>query len=70
MSLTEYYLHREYENILNEIETLLFINQLRRQWRTTTRKQFMNKYNLFEDIGIREIVDSLYEADIKNLIRI
>lgn len=38
MSLTEYYLHREYENILNEIETLLFINQLRRQWRTTTRK--------------------------------
>ncbi|MDS3904215.1 hypothetical protein [Staphylococcus hominis] len=65
MSLTEYYLHREYENILNEIETLLFINQLRRQWRTTTRKQFMNKYNLFEGIGVREIRESLYEADIK-----
>ncbi|WP_301402333.1 hypothetical protein [Staphylococcus haemolyticus] len=65
MSLTEYYLDREYENISNEIETIMFINLLRSQWRTITRNQFMNKYNLFEYTGVREIKDSLREADIK-----
>lgn len=70
MSLTEYYLDREYENISNEIETIMFINLLRSQWRTITRNQFMNKYNLFEYTGVREIKDSLREADIKKLILI
>ncbi|MBC9873945.1 MULTISPECIES: hypothetical protein [Staphylococcaceae] len=65
MDFADYYFDRDYKEVLSEIELIMFLNQLRSQWRKISRKQFMDKYSIFEEVEIEELVEFAKEADIK-----
>ncbi len=65
MEFADYYFERDFEKVLSEIELIMFLNRLRHQWRTISRKQFMDKYDIFEEVDIEELVDHTREANIK-----
>ncbi|WP_320186835.1 hypothetical protein [Macrococcoides caseolyticum] len=65
MDFADYYFDCDYKEVLSEIELIMFLNQLRSQWRKISRKQFMDKYSIFEEVEIEELVEFAKEADIK-----